>query len=228
MLAGRAVMVNWSNVAAEHRPAYYRWHGEEHMVGRLSIPGYRRGRRFAAVAASRDFLVLYEVDDIAVISGADYLAKANNPSALTRATTQHVRDSARALALVRLSLGIGQGGFMLTLRFDARSGSETELERFACNALREAANMPGVVGAHFCVADMAASQMVPVERQGRPTTIPRWMVLLEGITVETLEAAADRYFTRSLLSEHGAQPSIERDTYAHQITVAKPAQAARG
>ena len=214
-------MVNWSNVAAEHRPAYYRWHGEEHMIGRLTIPGYRRGRRFAAVAASRDFLVLYEVADLAVVTGKDYLAKANNPSPLTRATTQYVKDSARALALVRLSLGIGQGGFVLTLRFDVQPGRESDLDRFVREQVREAASTTGVVGAHFCVADMAASQMVPVERQGRPTAIPAWMVLLEGIGVQTLETAADRGFTASLLGKHGAQAALDRDTYAHQITVGR-------
>ena len=108
---------------------------------------------------------------------------------------------------------------MLTLRFDARTDREPELDRFVREALRAAAQMPGIVGAHFCVADMAASRIVPVERQGRPTTIPAWVVLLEGITLEALESAADRHFTRSALIQHGAQASIERDTYAVQITV---------
>ena len=68
MLAGQAVMVNWSNVAPEHRPAYYEWHSREHMVGRVSIPGFQRGRRFIAVRASRDLLVLYEVDSEITVS----------------------------------------------------------------------------------------------------------------------------------------------------------------
>ena len=63
MLAGHAVMINWSDVAPEHRPAYYEWHSREHMVGRISIPGFRRGRRYMAATARRDFLVLYEVAD---------------------------------------------------------------------------------------------------------------------------------------------------------------------
>ena len=221
MLAGQAVMVNWSNVAAQHRSAYYHWHGTEHMVGRLAIPGYRRGRRFAAVAASRDFLVLYEVDDIAVITGRSYLDKANNPSALTQATTQYVTDSARALARVRLSLGIGQGGLMLTLRFDAEAQVASDLDRFVRDALHAAAQLPGIVGAHFCVADMAASRMVPREREGRPTTIPSWIVLLEGITHEAVEDAADRHFAATSLAQHGAQAAIERDLYAHQIAVSR-------
>ena len=36
MKTGQAVMVNWSDVAPEHRHAYYEWHSREHMVGRAS------------------------------------------------------------------------------------------------------------------------------------------------------------------------------------------------
>src|SRR5262249_27339955 len=111
MLAGKAVMINWSDVAPEHRPAYYEWHSREHMVGRVTIPGYQRGRRYLAAQAQRDFLVMYEVDDLAVVTGADYLAKANKPSPLTQRTTQYVRNAVRGLALVKVSFGIGTGGY---------------------------------------------------------------------------------------------------------------------
>src|SRR5918911_764759 len=105
MLAGQAVMVNWSDVAPEHRHAYYEWHSREHMVGRVALPGFCRGRRYIAAQANRDFLVCYEVDNIAVLSGSAYLEKANAPSELTRKTTPFVRNSNRALAVVQLSLG---------------------------------------------------------------------------------------------------------------------------
>jgi hypothetical protein len=62
VLAGKAVMVNWSDVAPEHRHAYYEWHCREHMVGRVALPGFIRGRRYIAARASRDFLVCYEVE----------------------------------------------------------------------------------------------------------------------------------------------------------------------
>jgi hypothetical protein len=225
MLAGRAIMINWSNVAPEHRAAYYHWHGTEHMPGRLAIPGYRRGRRFIAVRATRDFLVLYEVDDIDVVVGENYLAKANNPSPLTRETSKHIKDSARALAQVKLSRGNGQGGYVLTLRFDVEPGEEQALERFVSAATDAASRMPGVVGAHFCIADMAASTLVPVERVGRPTTVPRWIMVLEGITLEAVEQAVDRHFDFTELSRHGAKAPIERDTYLNQICVAKLATA---
>ena len=84
MLLGKGMMINWADVAPEHRAAYYEWHSREHMLGRVRIDGFQRGRRYRAVNAQRDFLNFYEVDDIAVLTGPGYLAKANAPSALTQ------------------------------------------------------------------------------------------------------------------------------------------------
>ena len=61
--------------------------------------------------------MLYEVDDLSVMVGKNYMDKANNPSPLSRSITKLIQNSAGALARVKLSLGCGQGGFMLTLRF---------------------------------------------------------------------------------------------------------------
>ena len=99
MLLGRGVMINWSNVAPEHRSAYYAWHCQEHMVGRLKIPGFLRGRRYIAHDARRNFLTVYEVLDLDVLTGADYLAKANAPSALTLSTTPFVTESMKEVVI---------------------------------------------------------------------------------------------------------------------------------
>jgi hypothetical protein len=172
MLAGQAIMINWSDVAVANRQPYYEWHGREHMVGRVAIPGFHRGRRFIAARAARDFLMLYEVDDLSVLTGADYMAKADHPSELTRSTTRLISNSVRAYAAVVRSLGIGQGGHMLTLRFDPLEASEAQLRRYLIEeALPPVAAMPEIVAAHFCVTDQTASRLVPVERQGRPTIV---------------------------------------------------------
>jgi hypothetical protein len=223
MLAGKAVMINWSDVAPEHRPAYYEWHSREHMVGRVAIPGYQRGRRYLAAQAQRDFLVLYEVDDLSVVTGPDYLAKANQPSALTLRTTPFVRNSVRGLARVKASLGIGTGGCALTLRFDPLDGVEDGLGRYLIEtALPAIAARPDIVGAHFFIADPAASSMVPVERQGRPTVIPNWIVLIEGVSLDAVSSACDARLDAPLLQEHGCASAIERDTYTLQLMVARP------
>jgi hypothetical protein len=223
MLAGKAVMINWSNVAPEHRSAYYEWHSREHMVGRVAIPGYQRGRRYLAAAAQRDFLVLYEVDDLSVVTGPDYMARANKPSTLTQRTAQFVKNAIRGLAVVRASFGIGTGGCALTLRFDPRAGSEDTLARHLTGvALPRAAERPDITGAHFLVADQAASGIVPVERQGRPTDIPNWIVVIEGISLDAVNEACDTHLSAATLRQHGAADSIARDTYSLQLTVPRP------
>ena len=223
MLAGKAVMINWSNVAPEHRNAYYEWHSREHMVGRVAIPGYQRGRRYLAVQAERDFLVLYEVDDLAVVTGPDYMTKANKPSPLTQRTAQFVKNAVRGLAVVRASFGIGTGGHALTLRFDPRAGSEDALAGYlTTDALSRAAQRPDITGAHFLVADRDASGIVPVERQGRPTDIPNWIVVLEGVSLDAVNAACDAHLAAAMLRQHGAAEAIARDTYQLQLTVPRP------
>ncbi|HKA42512.1 MAG TPA: hypothetical protein VKF40_11030 [Burkholderiales bacterium] len=222
MLAGKAVMINWSDVAPEHRPAYYEWHSHEHMVGRVAIPGYQRGRRYIAASAQRDFLVLYEVDELSVVTGPDYLAKANKPSPLTQRTTPFIKNSVRGLAKVRASLGIGTGGYALTLRFDPRDGGEGDLERYLIHdALPRVAGRSDITGAHLLVADRAASSVVPVERQGRPTAIPNWIVVIEGLALEAVDSACDAELSNRLLHEHGCADAVERDTYRLQLLVSR-------
>lgn len=220
MLAGKAVMINWSDVAPEHRAAYDEWHSREHMPGRVAIPGYRRGRRYIAARAQRDFLVLYEVDDLSVVTGQDYLAKANQPSPLTQRTTPFIKNAVRGLARVKVSLGSAAGGCALTLRFDPRPGGEQGLERFLTqDALPRAAARPDIVGAHLLVTDPAASGIATAERQGRPTAIPNWIVVIEGVSLAAVDGACDAELNGEKLRRHGCGEAIERDTYSLQFLV---------
>lgn len=218
-------MINWSDVAVENRQPYYDWHSCEHMVGRVAIPGFQRGRRFIAARAQRDFLMLYEVDSLAVLQGADYMAKANNPSALTQRTTKLISNSIRALAKVELSLGIGQGAHILTLRFGP-GDDELKLRQYLIDkALPQIIAMPEIVATHLCIADQQASNVVPVERKGRPTIVPNWIVLIEGITLEALDRACDAHLADAMLHRHDCVGAIERETYSLQLAVTKPRSA---
>jgi hypothetical protein len=222
VLLGNGVMINWSDVAPEHRPAYYEWHSREHMVGRVALSGFLRGRRYIAARARRDFLVMYEVRGLEFLAGEEYLAKANAPSPLTRRTTPFVKNSIRGLARVHATHGIGTGGCALTLRFGPCEGGTEALERYlAQGVLPRLAAIPEITGAHLLVADKKVSGIVPVERQGRPTIVPDWIVVMEGVAFDALESAAGAELSDRLLREHGAAEPVERDTYSLQIMVTK-------
>jgi hypothetical protein len=226
VLLGQGIMINWNNVAPDDCPAYDAWHCHEHMVGRVGIPGFLRGRRYIAAhpeTATRGFLTMYEVADLNVLTGADYLAKANNPSPLTLRTTPLVRDSVRGLSRVRGSFGPATGGCALTLRFGPQAGKEEALERFLTQqALPQIAKRVDIAGAHLIVADPAASAMTPVERQGRPTTIPNWIVMVEGFTLAAVENAGAAVLSDAALIANDCAGAIERDAYLLQFMVLKP------
>lgn len=221
MLSGKAVMINWSDVAPEHRRAYYEWHSREHMVGRVSLHGFCRGRRYAAVDARRDFLILYEVEDVSVLASETYLAKANAPSALTRQTTPFVKNAIRGLTKVRASHGIGTGGVALTVRFAPNAGAEEMTGRYLTEVLPRLADDAEITGAHWLVADKAVSSIVPEERKGRPTAIPDWVVVVEAVDVTALEGARRCVLSEEQLRAHGAAAPLEYDTYRLQIMVTK-------
>lgn len=216
-----AVMLNWCNVAPEHRPAYYQWHGREHMVGRLRLPGFLRGRRYAAIAADREFFNFYEIDRLETLAGPDYMAAAANPSALTRATSVHLTDAIRGLTRVAAAAGTGVGGVLLTLRAMAREGAETVppalLDHLGKAALAGALADGEICAARLCVSDLAASRVVTPERANRPpAAVPLWVVMIEGFSAAAVERAADRHFGEKTLETLGAG-AVSRGTFALQL-----------
>jgi hypothetical protein len=129
----------------------------------------------------------------------------------------------RGISRVKHSLGIGSGGYALTLRFEPADGAANKLERYLiADALPKLAAIPEIVGAHLLLADPSASTIVPVERKGRPTVIPKWIVVLEGISIAALDSACDAHLAAETLRTHGCANDIARETYALQLMVPKP------
>lgn len=220
-LAGRAAIINWSDVAVADRHTYYEWHNRENVLRTIGLPGAQRVRRFIAVEADRDFFTCCEVDDLGVITGPDYLAKVSSPSPLTRLATKVIRNAIRGLARVGLSVGPALGGVVLTLRLDAPAEAAEGLRGFLRDVLPKAVAMPGMVGAHWFESDMPASLYVSPERQGRPTAVPPWAIVIEGVSLDAVVAAGDALLGDDALLRHGAQGPVARGTYRNEITVAK-------
>lgn len=182
-LAGEAVVAIWNGIRPEGRADFFEWHNREHMPERVAIPGFLRGRRYSAVDARPEFFTLYETRSVAELCGPDYLARLNHPTEWTRRATAHFTDTARSLCRVAMSLGTGMGGWMMTWRYELPHELEALLPRIA--------EAPGIVGAHYCVADPAASGIETEEKKGRPkNAVPAHVLMVEGgADRETLEAA---------------------------------------
>ncbi|HKC43684.1 MAG TPA: hypothetical protein VKC64_07635 [Burkholderiales bacterium] len=219
-LAGQAVVAIWHDVRPESRTDYYEWHNREHMPERVGIPGFLRGRRYVALEGRPEFFTLYEAESLAVLTGPDYAARLNHPTPWTRRMGPQLENNARSLCSVALSLGTGQGGLLMTLRYDVAADREEEQRRFLVDRLPALAGQPGVVGVHLCLADRAASAVQTEEKKGRPKAlVPGWVVLVEGASeTAALDAACRDALPSEAMAAAGALTPIERGLYRLQNT----------
>ena len=221
-LLGNGVVAIWNDIQPDARADFFEWHNREHMPERVDIPGFRRGRRFAAVDAQPEFFTLYETDGPQVLTGADYLTRLDNPTPWTRSAAARFVNTSRSLCRVALSLGSAEGGLMMTFRYEVADGREGEMMRMLTDGpFPRVVERPGIVGAHLCLADRAASEVQTAEKKVRSekSRVPSWIILVEGGSeAVTLKSVCDDVLSSELLSSAGAIAPIERGLYQMQYS----------
>ncbi|MBS0247590.1 MAG: hypothetical protein JSR61_13305, partial [Proteobacteria bacterium] len=190
-LRGTAVVAIWNDITPEGRDNFIEWHNREHIPERVGIPGFLRGRRYVADYGTPAYYTLYEAADQAVLTGAVYLDRLNNPTPWTRQATAEFRNTLRGVCVTRYSRGSGDGGVMLTLRFDPEGPHSAALEQGIVAGLEKVGAMKGISGTHLCIADSAASGIETAERKGRQVGVPNWIVMVEGSSAPAVDAAGE-------------------------------------
>lgn len=218
-LAGRGAVCIWHDLVPEATDEFYQWHNREHMPERVGIPGFLRGRRYIAVAGAPTYFNLYEAESTEVLGGNDYLDRLNAPTEWTRRVVPSFRRVSRSICRVVYSEGVGQGGFMLTQRFDVAAAERAgALETMRSRLLPPLAERKGVAGVHLCVADEAISRIETAEKKARAdaTAVPGCIVLIEGTSEDDVRDAGELLAgeVRTLLG--GSTPSIDTSIYQLQ------------
>jgi hypothetical protein len=187
-LLGDAVVAIWNGIRPEARQDFYAWHSREHMLERVTIPGFRRGRRLIAEIGQPEWFTLYEVDRPETLSGEAYLARLNAPTEWTRQVVPSFTDVTRSLCRVVLSRGLGVGGYMATLRCNPAEGREGEVEDVLTSRIEDILRWPGIHGAHLCRLERAASAIQTAEKKSRasPTLMAETILMVEGSLREPL------------------------------------------
>jgi len=191
-LLGAAAVVVWNDVAAEGRDQFYDWHDKEHIPERLSIPGFRRGRRYSKRGQSPEWLTLYEASDLQVLVSPDYLRRLNAPTPLTVDTLRYFRNTSRAVCRVAGSLGSSSGAYVLALRLEVPEAQGARIrEDLLARIFPRAMGMTGVLACHVLVADSQASYTDTAESRTRAFDVPAWVVLVECSRPEAAERARE-------------------------------------
>lgn len=216
-LLGRGAVVIWHGIRPEGLSEFYGWHNREHMLERVSVPGFNRGRRYVSVDDPMSFFNLYEVDGPAVLSGGAYLERLAAPTEWTRRAVPHFTGVARSLTQVVFSTGLGEAGCILTIRCDPEDPAILA-GRVAEAGRRAIAERPEIVGIHVCRADIAASSVETAEARARgsSTDVPAVAILVEGTDPAPLSALSEGPFSDAAL---GLAAPGRRGLYRHQLTL---------
>ena len=81
---GSGVLAVWNDCAVGSEETYEKWYQTEHLPERLSIPGFKNGRRYQALHGSPKYFTWYEVDTPSVLRSAEYVDRLSNPTAWTK------------------------------------------------------------------------------------------------------------------------------------------------
>ncbi|HXG04754.1 MAG TPA: hypothetical protein VNO23_15230 [Candidatus Binatia bacterium] len=130
-MIGGAALAIWFDVAPADRAELDAWYARQHLPERLSVPGFLRGRRYAATGGGTGFFTLYEVRDHGVLSSAAYLERLNNPTDWTRKVLPTFRGMVRTI-YERVAAGPADAvaDHLLTVRVEPGPGRGEAIRRW--------------------------------------------------------------------------------------------------
>jgi hypothetical protein len=188
-LLGSAAMLLSFDVTTDAIDEHDRWHTQEHLPERLSVPGFRRGTRWVATNGGSRYMVLYEVETLQTLSSTDYLFRLNNPTPWTTKMMPHYRNMRRGLCAVLSSFGFGQGGQAALIRFTPEQSRGDGLHGWLAQTLASYSQLSGLGSAHVLQRAQAAAMTNEQRIRGADGGIDS-AVIITGYDSKVVAAAA--------------------------------------
>ncbi|MFN0001006.1 MAG: hypothetical protein ACKVP1_19140 [Burkholderiaceae bacterium] len=110
-LASAGHLSIWTDVDPEHELDFNRWYDREHMQERMSIPGFRSGRRFRSiVSCPRPYLALYDTDSVQIFRSNAYRQAFAKQTDWSQRSFGRMRDTQRRVGELTVEVGRVEGG----------------------------------------------------------------------------------------------------------------------
>lgn len=187
----RALLAIWHDVDPSVQADYTAWYDEEHFPERLGVPGFRNGQRFEALdpATQPSRLAFYEVDSLAVLAGAQYRRRLENPTPRTTRVISGFRNSIRGACKVLAdrqsdSSGAAPGAYCATIALRPDSTGNA-----LAQAVAAAAGQPGVVRVRVIEGDASATGPMTAEQRlrGAPDRAVGRVAIVEADAAQALQ-----------------------------------------
>ncbi len=188
------------------------WHTHEHFPERVGIPRFLRASRWVAKTGPRYFVV-YEVEEVGVLSDAPYLERLNNPTPWTSRMMPNFRGMVRGFCRVTAGGGMGLGGAMHTLRLSPLPGRENELREWLSAQFPAIASRKGLSSAHLL--EPAAQPPMTKEQsiRGKDSELP-WVVMVSGYEAEAVTQAVGEALPEAMLAANGSKVGWVNGSYS--------------
>lgn len=166
-LPGQALMLYAVDVDPADTPRFRTWYTHEHLLERVAVPGFLRGRRyFRTDGPGQQHLTLYDALNTAVFSSAECLARLDDPTPLTRSVVATFRRPHRAVLSVLFSQGAAVGHRLAVLNLPA-VGADRLRQWVEDDLAAEVLTDPDVCGLHLAVVDAEATAAKSATAEGR-------------------------------------------------------------
>ncbi|HZP85772.1 MAG TPA: hypothetical protein VFB54_03065 [Burkholderiales bacterium] len=218
-LAGGGVVVIWNGIRDELREDFFEWHPREHMVERLSIPGFVRGRRCIALDGGVEFLTVYELTSPEVLLTDVYRQRLTQPTEWSFATLPGFTDNTRGACRILFTEGYAMGGFVATLRLEPEPGNDEEVLAGLREIMPRFISQRRITGAHLVRNDPALTGGNAGNQRGRVILLPDIVVLVEGSDPTALDEAMQRLLSDATLLRLGAGTQIVRGSYQLEYSI---------
>lgn len=215
-LLGKGVLAVWNDITPAAEEDFNEWYNHQHLMERVSIPGFIRGRRYAAAAGPLKYCVFYETETTEVLSSPPYLERLNDPTPWTRRVMKSFSNVIRSICRVVESVQIGEGGAMLTVRLAPSPGQRQALLGWISEAALPALlERYGVVATHLLERDAGIAGAKTAEgtlRRG-PDKHVDVVILVEAMGENDAEAACEEILSAEILGRHGAAAGTAFNRY---------------
>src|SRR5579863_5623710 len=121
MSAEPGILAIFNDCRAGREAEFEAWFQGEHLVERLSVPGFVFGRRHKALSGSPGYFNFYMVESPAVLTSKPYLERLDHPTPLTRTIMSEVFVNMNRTVCRRVARrGSFRGAFAVVARFGGK------------------------------------------------------------------------------------------------------------
>jgi hypothetical protein len=158
------ILAVWNDIAAGDEEHYERWYDRQHLIERVTVPGFRCGHRYENVwGGDRRFFTFYEVDTVGVLASPAYMERLENPTEWTQRAMKSFRGMVRTVCAVCASAGNLVGSHAVVVRADQTMSPSPAAGELAA----ELAEQAGVARAQLWMAAVQQTRTDTREMKSR-------------------------------------------------------------